>query len=35
MRGSKKETLPTKICPVCQRPFTGCKNGRVIGMSRY
>lgn len=22
MRGVKKANLPTKICPVCQRPFT-------------
>ncbi|WP_295831202.1 DUF2256 domain-containing protein [uncultured Winogradskyella sp.] len=21
-KGTKKEHLPTKICPVCQRPFT-------------
>jgi hypothetical protein len=22
MRGVKKQDLPQKICPVCQRPFT-------------
>jgi len=22
MRGVKKENLPSKICPTCQRPFT-------------
>ncbi|MDN3493359.1 DUF2256 domain-containing protein [Winogradskyella bathintestinalis] len=22
MKGVKKENLPTKTCPVCQRPFT-------------
>ncbi|MEM7802285.1 MAG: DUF2256 domain-containing protein [Chloroflexota bacterium] len=22
MKGVKKENLPSKICPVCQRPFT-------------
>ncbi|WP_225034669.1 DUF2256 domain-containing protein [Winogradskyella sp. SM1960] len=22
MRGVKKENLPSKLCPVCQRPFT-------------
>ena len=21
-KGTKKKHLPTKICPVCQRPFT-------------
>lgn len=22
MRGVKKENLPSKLCPVCNRPFT-------------
>ena len=22
MKGVKKQHLPTKICPVCERPFT-------------
>jgi hypothetical protein len=22
MRGIKKQHLPTKVCPVCQRPFS-------------
>ena len=27
----KKSNLPTKICPVCERPLRGAKNGNVIG----
>ena len=30
-RKSNKSYLPTKECPVCNRPFTWRKNGKEIG----
>ena len=35
MRGVKKQDLPSKICPVCGRPFTWRKSGRHWDEVRY
>ncbi len=30
MKGVEKENLPTKICPVCNRPFSWRKKWRKV-----